>query len=174
MTYGYIYKIEFPNGKHYIGQTISLEQRKRAHKSCSKKGDTTCLYNALRKYDMVDTFELIEIDTAETKEELCELEIEYIQDYNSYYLNEKGYNMTYGGDGGTTGYVYTEEDNQKNSERRKKHFIDNPELRLKCSERMKKQFENPKEREKQSERTKKHYDKNPNAGNDHSEAMKKY
>ena len=26
--------------------------------------------------------------------------------------------MTYGGDGGTTGYVYTEEDNQKNSERR--------------------------------------------------------
>ena len=174
MTYGYIYKIEFPNGKHYIGQTISLEQRKRAHKSCSKKGDTTCLYNALRKYEMEDTFELIEIDTADTSEELCEKETKYIQEYNSYYLNEKGYNMTYGGECGTSGYVHTEEDNKKNSERRKKYFEDNPELRKKCSERMKKHFENPEEREKQSERTKKHYEKNSNAGNEHSEAMKKY
>ena len=67
MTDGYIYKIEFPNGKHYIGLTTnSLDQRKQEHKCRAKRGDTKILYNALRKYDMVDTFELIEIDTAET------------------------------------------------------------------------------------------------------------
>ena len=46
---------------------------------------------------MIDTFELIEIDTAETMEELCHKEIEYIKKYDSYYLNNKGYNMTFGG-----------------------------------------------------------------------------
>ena len=62
MTFGFIYKIQFPNGKHYIGcTTTSLEQRKQEHKSCAKNGNTKCMYNALRKYDMIETFELIEI-----------------------------------------------------------------------------------------------------------------
>ena len=75
MSYGFIYKIQFSNGKKYIGlTTTSLEQRKKEHKFCAKKGDKRCLYNALRKYDMVDTFELIEIDCADTEEELCEKE----------------------------------------------------------------------------------------------------
>ena len=123
MSYGSIYKIQFPNGKHYIGQTkTSLEQRTKEHRSCAKNGDNKCLYNAMRKYDMVDNLILIEIDTADTREELCELEIGYIIEYNSYYMNERGYNMTYGGEG-TNGYVYTEEDNKKKSERRKQYFI---------------------------------------------------
>ena len=88
MYYGSIYKIVFPNGKHYIGlTTTSLEQRTKEHKKSAKNGDTKCLYNALRKYDMVDTLELIEIDTADTEEELCEKEIGYIVEYNSYYMN---------------------------------------------------------------------------------------
>ena len=34
MTFGYIYKIVFPNGKHYIGlTTTSLEQRQTQHKN---------------------------------------------------------------------------------------------------------------------------------------------
>ena len=72
MSYGFIYKIEFPNGKHYIGlTTTSLEQRKSKHKSSARnKNNSNLLYNALRKYDMVDTFELIEIDKANTLEEL--------------------------------------------------------------------------------------------------------
>ena len=79
MNYGYIYKKQIPNGKHYIGlTTTSLEQRQTQHKNCAKSGDTKCLYNALRKYEMVDTFQLIEIDTADTLEELCEKEILYI------------------------------------------------------------------------------------------------
>jgi len=119
MTFGYIYKIVFPNGKHYIGlTTTSLEQRQTQHRTRAKSQDTKCLYNALRKYGMVDTFELIEIDTADTLEELCEKEIGYIIEYNSYYMNKNGYNMTYGGEG-TLGYIHTEENNQKNRERMK-------------------------------------------------------
>jgi hypothetical protein len=156
MTCGYIYKIEFPNGKHYIGLTSrTLEQRTKEHKRRAKGGDAQYLYNALRKYDMVDTFELIEIDTSETKEELCELEIEYIQDYNSYYLNEKGYNMTFGGEG-LNGYIRTEEDKQK------------------MSEGAKKRFENQEERKKLGESRKIYYKKNPEAGKEHGERLKEY
>ena len=85
MSVGSIYKIEFPNGKNYIGLTSrSLEDRQKEHKICAKSDDTKCLYKALRKYEMVDTFELVEIDTADTLEELCEKEIGYILSYNSY------------------------------------------------------------------------------------------
>ena len=122
MSCGYIYKILFPNGKHYIGlTTTSLEQRTKGHRLCAKSGDSKLVYNAIRKYDMIDTFELIEIDTAYTIEELCEKEKRYIQEYNSYYLNENGYNMTYGGEG-TNGYVFTEEDKVKMSESAKNYF----------------------------------------------------
>jgi predicted GIY-YIG superfamily endonuclease len=69
MPCGYIYKIQFPNGKHYIGlTTTSLENRKKQHRYAAKKCGTKYLYNALRKYKMEDTFELIQIDTADTVE----------------------------------------------------------------------------------------------------------
>ncbi len=160
MTYGYIYKIQFPNGKHYIGQTIcSLEKRKREHKSAAKSGLTNVLYNALRKYEMVDTFELIEIDKADTSEELSEKEILYIQEYNSYYMDGNGYNMTFGGEG-ANGYVYTENDKLRFSEAQKKRF-ENPEEKEKLSRGQKKRFENPEEKQKHSERMKNRFIENP-------------
>jgi len=173
MTCGSIYKIVFPNGKHYIGlTTTSLKQRRKEHKRCAKNGDSRCLYNALRKYDMVDTFELVEIDTSDTLEELCEKEIGYIIEYNSYYMNENGYNMTSGGDG-TTGYVFTEEDKEQISESLKKYFEENPEAGKEHGEKMKKRFENPEARQKQSESLKKYFEENPEAGKEHGEKMKK-
>jgi hypothetical protein len=174
MTFGYIYKIQFPNGKHYIGlTTTTLEQRTKEHKKTAKIGDTKCLYNALRKYEMVDTFELIEIDTADTIEELRKKEIRYILEYNSYYMDENGYNMTYGGEG-INGYVFTEDDKQKQSEITKKYFGD-PENRQKQSERIKKYYEeNPEAKEQMSETKKKYFEANPDAGKEHSERMKKY
>uniref|UniRef100_A0A6C0HYK8 GIY-YIG domain-containing protein n=1 Tax=viral metagenome TaxID=1070528 RepID=A0A6C0HYK8_9ZZZZ len=191
MTIGFIYKIVFPNGKHYIGlTTTSLNQRRKQHKICAKNDHTKCVYNALRKYDMVDTFELIEIDTADTLEELCEKEIGYIIEYNSYYIDNNGYNMTRGGEG-VIGYVFTDEDKQKMSEAQKKYF-ENPSARERQSESQKKRFENSEERKKSSEATKNYFDKNPDArervsiksknffeqhpeaGKEHSERMKKF
>ena len=172
MPYGSIYKIPFPNGKHYLGLTErTLEKRKGEHKYYAKNGDTRRIYNALRKYDMVDTFELIEIDTAETLEELCEKEIGYIQMYNSF-DKEYGYNMTLGGEG-TNGYVFTEEDKQKMSESQKKYY-ENPEAREKTSNGLKKYYkENPEAIQKNSESKKKYHKEHPEAGKEHSERLKK-
>ena len=157
MTCGTIYKIQFPNGKHYIGlTTTSLEQRKIQHKQTAKRGDTKCLYNALRKYDMIDTLELIEIDTADTEEELCEKEIGYILIYNSYYMNGNGYNMTFGGEG-TFGYVFTEEAREKQSEIKKKYHQENPEAGKEHSEKMKKYYEDNPEVREQMSKIKKQY-----------------
>ena len=173
---GSIYKIVFPNGKHYIGLTLqSLTQRYYEHK-CGAKNitNTRVLYKALRKYDMADTFELIEVDTAETIDELCEKEIEYIQIYNSYYKNENGYNMTLGGEG-NHGYVFTDEVKQKMSEKKKQLHIDNPDAGKQHGERMKKHYEdNPEERDKMSEIKKQHNINNPDAGKQQGEKLKKY
>jgi hypothetical protein len=175
MTVGYIYKIQLPNGKHYIGLTTrSIEQRTKEHKSCAKGGDTRILYNALRKYGMVDSLELIEIDTAATMGDLCEKEIGYIQSYKSYYVDGYGYNMTRGGEG-TNGYVFTEDDNKKNSERTKKYYEDNPNARKEHGAKMKKYYEeNPFAIQKMREIKNKYYEDNPNAGNELSLIIKKY
>ena len=173
MNCGYIYKIVFPNSnsKHYIGlTTTSLEQRTREHKSSAKSNDPRCLYKALRKYDMIDTFELIEIDRADTIEELREKEIRYIIDYNSHYKTGNGYNMTNGGEG-TNGYIYTDEDSQKISNAQQIRF-NNPEEREKSSESAKKRFKNPKEIQKISNAQQIRF-KNPEEKEKLSEAQKK-
>jgi hypothetical protein len=150
MPYGSVYKIVFPHGKHYIGQTKrSLKYRHREHIRCAKNGDTLPLYNALRCHDMVDTFELIEIDTADTPEELSEKEIKYILEYNSFDKNGHGYNMTYGGEG-TNGYVYTEADKQKISEAQIERFQNSDEIK-KLSEAMKKFWNKLGSKEKMSQ-----------------------
>ena len=159
---GYIYKIQFPNGKHYIGLTISIEQRTRQHKNYAKN-NTKLLYRAIRKYDMIDNLELVEIDTATTFEELCEKEIEYIQIYNSHYVGGFGYNMTLGGEG-VNGYIYTEEDKLKISAGVNKHYTEHPESRLKMREISKKYHENnPEAAKEQRIRIKKYFDEIPDA-----------
>ena len=192
MPFGYIYKIVFPHGKHYIGLTSrSLEQRQREHKCCAQNGDTNCLYNALRSHDMVDTFELIEIDTADTPDELCEKEIGHILEYNSYYMDGNGYNMTYGGEG-FNGYVFTEDDKQKMSEGQIKrfevlgakeehceilteYFAKHPETREKMSELKNEYYEkHPELLQQMSEIKKMYHEKHPEAGKEHSERLKEY
>ena len=174
MTFGYIYKIQFPNGKNYIGlTTTSLEQRTKEHKRSAERGDLKLIYKALRKYEMIDSFELIEIDTATTLEELREKEIGYILEYKSHYIDGNGYNMTYGGEG-TNGYVFTEDDNKKNSDRKKKYY-ENPEAIQKNREAIKKYYEdNPIARQKMSEIKNKYYQDNPEARQKVSDASKKY
>ena len=173
MPCGVIYKIKFPNGKHYIGLTKSLEQRKKQHKNGAKKGGKTCLYQALIKYDMIDTFELTEIDTADTLVELCEKEIGYILEYNSHYLDGYGYNMTYGGEG-TNGYVFTEEDRQQMRVGWKKYHEEHPEAGKKHSERLKQYYKQPGALQKNSEARKKYMEQHTEAKHHLREAMKNY
>lgn len=178
-----IYKIVFPNGKHYIGlSTRALDERKKEHRnSAIVDKPKQIVHKALKKFDMIDTFELIEIDnTAKSINELYEKEIFYIQQYNSYYKNKKGYNMTLGGDG-NHGYVRTKADRKKFSEAqlqrysnpeekekasqiKKEYHKNNPEAGKVHGEKIKEHFQNnPEAREKARERTKEHYKNNPEA-----------
>ena len=172
---GWIYKIVFPNGKHYIGLTTqSIEKRKKQHRNAAKRGDTKCLYKAIRKYNMVDSFELMEIDTADSFDELCELEKHYIEEYNSYYLDGgNGYNMTFGG-ASPYGYIFTEDVKLRMSEIKKRYFEDHPEAGTEYGEKMKRYFEeHPEVCKEHSERMKLYYD-DPKARQAMSERRKRY
>lgn len=104
-----IYKItNLKNNKVYIGQTRqTLKQRLQRHFSRAKNEFkfNYCLCNAIRKYGK-NSFVAEVIDIADSKERLDELEIYWINKYNS--LTPNGYNMTSGG-GGTSSYTHTDE-----------------------------------------------------------------
>ena len=100
---GYIYCITNQvNGKKYIGQTATtIEHRWGQHKADSKTSDYV-LYKAMRKYGIenfnIELIEKIEVDSFdEFKDTLNILEIKYIEEYNTMVHNNKGYNMTIGG-----------------------------------------------------------------------------
>lgn len=95
-----IYKVTNTiNDKVYIGKTTkTLEKRKLQHLKNVRLGKVNNFYSAIRKYG-IDVFIWVEIITGNTNNELNELEIFYINKFNSF---KKGYNMTLGGDGGDT------------------------------------------------------------------------
>lgn len=106
---GTIYKLTSPSGKHYIGQTINLEDRKRSFYNPNKYYSGHKLDNAIKKYG-VENFkyeiiiQIMDTNKIKLRETLDELEIFYIEKYNSY---KEGYNMTLGGSG-STGCFQTE------------------------------------------------------------------
>lgn len=87
-----IYKIEnLINGHCYIGQSINIELRWKKHRALVENSDYP-LYRAIKKYG-IDNFSFDIIQECEPCE-LDELEIYWIEYYNSYY---DGYNQTRGG-----------------------------------------------------------------------------
>ena len=89
-----IYKIQFPNGKVYIGQTLNTKTRWREHLREAALGNDTKVYRAMRKYHVdITCFSIIE-DNIITLEESNAKEIYYINLYNSY---KCGYNSNSGG-----------------------------------------------------------------------------
>lgn len=90
--YGYVYCIENRvNGKKYIGITTrTINKRFEEHKKAN-----SYIGHAIRKYG-VNNFSISELDIAETHEELCQLEVFYIEKFKTF---EYGYNLTIGGDG---------------------------------------------------------------------------
>lgn len=89
-----IYKIQFPNGKVYIGQTLDVKSRWREHLREAALGNNTKVYRAMRKYHIdITNFSIIE-DNIITLEESNAKEIYYIDFYNSW---KNGYNSNSGG-----------------------------------------------------------------------------
>lgn len=100
MRDGYIYMFKNKvNQKCYIGKTINLKSRYYAHVDASKR--KSYLQKAITKYG-IDNFEFSVLehiqyeDVSTLNSKLNELEIYYIEKYDSY---NNGYNLTLGGDG---------------------------------------------------------------------------
>lgn len=87
-----IYKINFPNGKIYIGLSNDIKRRMFEHNSPSE--NSTPCDNAINKYGRVLEVEILE--RVENTEDLCEREIYWIDYYQSY-DRDIGYNLTKGG-----------------------------------------------------------------------------
>ena len=93
-----IYKINFSNGKVYIGQTNDFTARRNQHLSDARKGEDYKIYRAIRKYNTTkDDFEIIESDL-DSQDLANEREIYWIAFYDSYH---NGYNSTPGGQAGS-------------------------------------------------------------------------
>ena len=93
-----IYKINFSNGKVYIGQTNDFTARRNQHLSDARKGEDYKIYRAMRKYNTTkDDFEIIE-SNLDSQDLANEREIYWIAFYDSYH---NGYNSTPGGQHGS-------------------------------------------------------------------------
>ena len=100
-------------GKKYIGVTTRGSHRYANHKwnFHNKKYPQLALYRAMEKYGWEDFI----YGVIEESDNLHEREIYWIDYYNT---TREGYNMSTGGDGGTTGYIPTEEQRKRRSEAR--------------------------------------------------------
>lgn len=88
-----IYKINYPNGKCYIGLSVDIKRRMYEHNN-PNKAKTPCDL-AIVKYGKVTEIEILELCA---EKDLEEREIYWIKYYDS--TNPlKGYNLTEGGDG---------------------------------------------------------------------------
>jgi hypothetical protein len=90
---GAIYRLDFPNGKCYIGQTaISVERRYRQHTKCARLGNDAAVYRAWRLYGapVVSTLLTCAVEL------LNDEEMRLIAEARSFGPN--GYNMTEGGE----------------------------------------------------------------------------
>lgn len=132
-----VYALIFENGKIYVGITIrTTEERKREHIYCSRnRAPKYMLHKAIKLYGE-DSFEMITLETTKNKDELKLLEKKYIKEYNTYFENGFGYNMSFGGEG-NFGYKFTDEIKLKMSETRKELIKNNPEIVEKWKESMK-------------------------------------
>lgn len=100
---GYIYLItNLKNHKLYIGQTVNpISYRWREHINEAYEGNksNSLLHRAIIKYGLLN-FNVEQLEEC-LNSELNEKEKYYIKKYDTYYTHNKGYNMTWGGEGNT-------------------------------------------------------------------------
>ena len=97
---GGIYKINFPNGKCYIGLSNNIRRRMQDHnQEATRKARLNIpLNNALIKYGLIEEFEVLEFIDPNNRKKLSERERYWISYYKSN-KREYGYNVTEGGEG---------------------------------------------------------------------------
>jgi group I intron endonuclease len=114
MKLGVIYKITSPSGRYYIGKTINLNGRLNNYKNHNNK-EQRIIYNSILKYGWENhVFEILgEFDV----NVLSEMEIKFIEKYNSFQgKNPNGMNLTLGGEG-AMGRVDSDEVKLKRSQK---------------------------------------------------------
>lgn len=111
-----VYMHTSPSNKKYIGITSQKPERRWRKNGIGYK-DHLYFWRAIQKYGW-DNFkhDILFIDL--TKEEAEQKEVELIAYYNSNNVNF-GYNMSIGGESGSKGYKYSEEQRKRMSETRK-------------------------------------------------------
>lgn len=115
------------NNKCYVGQAKQLRKRLCAHLGHFNRGNRKYpIYKAFAKYGL-ENFEftvlsMYDKDDPELQTKLDADETKYIKEYNSY--GATGYNQTYGGDAGITGYKMTDKQRKHISENSKKQAQD--------------------------------------------------
>ena len=100
---GYIYLItNLENQKRYVGQTVNtILHRWRDHVDEAYEGNksNSLLHRAIIKYG-ASSFSIEQLEECQDKD-LNEKVKYYIKEYDTYYTHNKGYNMSYGGEGNT-------------------------------------------------------------------------
>jgi hypothetical protein len=116
-----VYKLNFPNGKSYIGQTKKDPSvRFNQHKSNIKKDLKRPIIEAMRKFKDLVNIEILEINLSQNESDF--LEKYYIKFYDSL-IDNNGYNLS---PGGNSGSIMSIEGKKRHKEKMKKHY-NNPE-----------------------------------------------
>ena len=101
---GIIYKATFSNGKSYVGYTKKiLQKRKNEHLKSSVEGSNFIFHKAIRKYGFDDLkWEVLQKHDDEMLLQNYHEGV-WIKEEKSHFT-ENGYNMTWGGEGGSNEY----------------------------------------------------------------------
>lgn len=145
---GCLYRLDFPNGKSYVGITThSAQKRFSKHCDMATEAHSSALARALRKYSpsVVAVKTLAELDDWEL---LCLAEQEAISLFRTH-TTKGGYNMTSGGEG----VVDPDDEVRAKMSASSKRTWSSEELRAWRSAESKKQWADPVARETNAEKT---------------------
>lgn len=97
----YLYQIQFPNKKLYIGLTVNPSRRWKKHRALASMGHDLPVYQAMRKYG-IDNIKFVVIKEGPL-DEIKQLEIDTISELKTcipVHGKRWGYNISLGGDTG--------------------------------------------------------------------------
>ena len=131
------------NNKVYIGYTNKILKKRIAEHKCSAKNNSDyLLHKAIRKYGFDNFTWQVIFECFDRQHALNNAEPFFIKEFNCYYKDGLGYNMTFGGQGGMTGKNHSEKVRQKMkiARQKSKYKVRNPDgigsdkARIKASE----------------------------------------